>query len=196
MFSYPIAALSFQDHLEDWELGHLEHHRNPIKGDIRPDPQNCPDFIHDKVELKREIIKILIKPGYAFFKQNSCVKMNQNFLIKRVTLGVAAWGSLLAINAIFFKWWLIIPQIFSANITMALNLVKVSMEHGGHSLSQENINLRSKSSRFFGDGILMPMNIALHFEHHLNMHVPWYRLKKFYQLTKKNSPKELLEMVH
>ena len=41
MFSYPIAALSFQDHIEDWELGHLEHHRNPIKGDVKPDPQNC-----------------------------------------------------------------------------------------------------------------------------------------------------------
>ncbi len=195
-FSYPIAALSFQDYVEDWELGHLEHHRNPIKGDKRPDPQNCPDFIHDKSELRQEIIKIFTKPGYAFFKQNSCVKMNRKFLVKRVLLGIAAWGVLLAINAVFFKWWLIIPQVFSANITMSLNLIKVTMEHGGDSLTQERIYLRSKSSRFFGDGVLMPMNIALHFEHHLNMHVPWYRLKKFYQLTRKNSSKELLDMVH
>jgi fatty acid desaturase len=196
VFSYPIAALSFQDYVEDWETGHLEHHRNPIVGDKRPDPQNCPEFIHDKRDLLKEIFKILTRPGYAFFKQNSCVKMDKKFLCKRVCLGLLAWGSLLLINITFFKWWLIVPQVLSANITMILNLIKVSMEHGGNRRLQKDVFLRSKSSLFLGDKILMPMNIALHFEHHLNMHVPWYQLKRFYKITKKSSSEELLSLVH
>ena len=196
LFSYPIAALSFQDYIEDWEMGHLEHHRNPVLGEKRPDPQNCAEFIHERKDLYKEIFKILTKPGYAFFKQNSCVKMDKRFLKKRLLLGTLAWGSLLLLDILFFEWWIIIPQVFSANITMILNLVKVSMEHGGDRRYQKEIFLRSKSSRFFGDIILMPMNIALHFEHHLNMHVPWYRLSKFYTMTKKYSSRKLLSQVH
>jgi hypothetical protein len=79
---------------------------------------------------------------------------------------------------------------------MILNLIKVSMEHGGSRKLQDDVFLRSKSSLFLGDKILMPMNIALHFEHHLNMHVPWYRLKKFYTITKNSSSEQLLSLVH
>lgn len=196
IFSYPIAALSFQDYVEDWEIGHIEHHRYPIRGNDRPDPQNCPDFIHDRNGLKREIRKILTVFGYAFFKQNSCVAMNKKFLFKRVLLGVLAWSFLLIVNIYFFKWWLIIPQLFSSNVAMILNLVKVSMEHGGVNLKQDNIFLRSKSSVFMGDKLLMPLNISLHFEHHLNMHVPWYRLKNFYHKTNNSCSDELLGIVH
>lgn len=196
IFSYPIAALSFQDYVEDWEKGHIEHHRNPVFGGDRPDPQNCPEFIHDQSGLKREIKKILLVAGYAFFKQNSCVSMDKKFITKRVLLGIAAWSSLLLFNSIFFSWWLIIPQLISANVTMILNLIKVSMEHGGVNQNQDNPSLRSRSSVFFGDKIIMPLNIALHFEHHLNMHVPWYRLPTFYQFTKENSSRELAQLVH
>ena len=38
IFSYPIAALSFQDYLEDWENGHIEHHRNPVFWGRSPRP--------------------------------------------------------------------------------------------------------------------------------------------------------------
>ena len=195
-FAYPISALSFQDYIEDWEKGHLEHHRYPIQGNDKPDPQNCPSFIHDKDSLVRELKKIFFTPGYAFIKQNSCIKMTTPFLRKRILLGLIAWGSLLVFNILFFKWFLIIPQIISASITMGLNLVKVSMEHGGEQLTQENVFLRSRSTKFFGDKLIMPMNICLHFEHHLNMHVPWYRLRRFYDLTKKNCSKDFLNLVH
>ncbi len=196
LFSYPIAALSFQDFKEDWEHGHIEHHRYPIRGNGRPDPQNCPEFIHDKNGLKKEIRKIILVFGYAFFKQNSCVSMNKKFLVRRLSLGFLAWFSLLLINIYFFKWWLIIPQLFSSNVAMILNIIKVSMEHGGDNQTQDNIFLRSKSSVFIGDKFLMPLNISLHFEHHLNMHVPWYRLPAFYQKTKRSCSNELLSIVH
>ena len=116
LFSYPVAALSFQDYIEDWEHGHLEHHRNPIHGEKRPDPQNCNEFIHEKKSLYKEIFKILTKPGYAFLKQNSCVKMDKKFLVKRLLLGSLAWGSLFLLDVIFFEWWIIIPQVFSPTL--------------------------------------------------------------------------------
>ena len=196
VFAFPIAALSFQDYIEDWEQGHLEHHRNPIFGGNRPDPQNCPSFVHDQSELKVEIKKILLVAGYAFFKQNSCVAMEKKFVMKRIILGISAWVTMLLINIFLFDWWLIIPQLLSSNVAMILNLVKVSMEHGGENKFQDSVALRSRSSKFFGDFILMPMNISLHFEHHLNMHVPWYHLKKFYKQTKGSNSRELLNLVH
>ena len=196
VFSYPVAALSFQDYIEDWEVGHLEHHRNPTRGGASQDPQNCPGFIHEKIELKREVIKLFLKPGYAFLKQNSCIEMSARFLKRRIALGCFAWGGLLIIDVLFFEWWLIIPQIFSSNVTMALNLIKVSLEHGGENIKQSNIYFRSRSSLFFGRFVLMPMNISLHFEHHLNMHVPWYSLHKFYCETKKNCSAKTLSMIH
>ena len=103
IFSYPIAALSFQEYLEDWEKGHIEHHRNPVFGGERPDPQNCPEFIHDQSGLKREIKKILLVAGYAFFKQNSCVSMDRKFITKRVLLGIVLLGVLsCSLIVIFF----------------------------------------------------------------------------------------------
>jgi fatty acid desaturase len=192
LFAYPISALSFQDFYHSWERGHYLHHQKPIEQD---DPQNCPKFCSHGRELWRECLKTLFKFGYAFTKQSSCIHSNKKAIILGLVQGLAVW-SLLAyslINLGYIKVFL--AMILSSNLTMVLNLIKVSMEHGGVTKERSDFITRSKSSTFTGRWLLMPLNISLHFEHHLNPSIPWYRLGSYHRKLVATLPVEAQKII-
>ncbi|MAE57506.1 MAG: hypothetical protein CME69_01420 [Halobacteriovorax sp.] len=177
--AYPMTMLSFQDFYLHWEKGHAYHHRFPVKKD---DPQNCPEFCLNGKKLLRELLKVMLIPGFSGSKQNACVQKNEKWT---VLLGGAE--SLLVWGALFYFCYSILGRIdiffgmlIGSNFSMALNLIKVSMEHSGDVLN-DPVNIeKTKSSTFIGQSILMPFNISLHFEHHLAPLVPWYNLDKLH----------------
>lgn len=65
------------------------------------------------------------------------------------------------------------------------------MEHGGGIGGEENRNFRSRTSLFPLRWLIMPLNISLHFEHHLNYNVPWYLLPSYHRALREIVPAPL-----
>ena len=51
--------------------------------------------------------------------------------------------------------------------------------------------LRSRTSLFPLRRVLMPFNISMHFEHHLNPGVPWYELPRYHAALRGIIPRPL-----
>jgi fatty acid desaturase len=163
-----LVGLSFQSYDIAWKKGHFDHHQKPIAED---DPQNCPRFCHTGLPLGREILKVLIVPGYAFKKQSSC--QIQGIAWRE---GVWSWAFILSVIAVIGNVTSLGVLLLGLNGAMALNLIKVALEHGGDVAARGDYRLRSRSSDFWGRSLLMPFHISLHFEHHYLPRVPWYQL--------------------
>jgi len=176
LFAYPITAISFQDFKTSWEIGHLQHHKDPINN---KDPQNCPDFCLQGKELLLKILKVLFIPGQAVKVQSSCIQNKKDYF-RGMIFGALYWIPITIINFYVFNIWVTLIQLIAVNLTMVLNLIKVSMEHSGNLKEEANPELRSMSSFFIGRHLIIPFNVSIHFEHHLVMNVPWYNLKKFH----------------
>jgi fatty acid desaturase len=192
LFAYPVAAISFQDYKLSWELGHVKHHKEPLESH---DPQNCPKFCLQGKDLLYAIIQVLFIPGKAAQFQSSCI-LKKNHYDKGMALGVCAWIIIGIANYSFFNIWITLIQLVAINLTMVINLLKVSMEHSGSSLDESDFDLRSMSSFFIGRHLFLPFNISLHFEHHLVMNIPWYNLKRFHKEAKILVPRELSHKVY
>jgi len=191
-FAYPVSAMSFQDYQYSWETGHIKHHKEPLASQ---DPQNCPSFCLQGKELLKTIFQVLFVPGRAIDFQSNCISEKRNY-DKGMILGVVAWIIIAASNYFFFNVWITLIQLIAINLTMIINLVKVSMEHSGSLKDETDIDLRSMSSFFFGRHILLPFNISLHFEHHLIMNIPWYNLMKFHKSIQSYLPNEIIDKVY
>jgi fatty acid desaturase len=88
--------------------------------------------------------------------------------------------------------WAVAPALlFGLQTLGALNQLKGSMEHGGAIGQEENRNLRSRTSLFPLRWLIMPFNISLHFEHHLNFCVPWYDLVRYHHAILAVMPSEV-----
>ena len=70
------------------------------------------------------------------------------------------------------------------------------MEHGGAIASHPSIHLRSRTSHFPLRRLLMPFNISLHFEHHLNSGIPWYELPRYERALAGVVPAEIQREVY
>ncbi|NET35308.1 MAG: hypothetical protein F6K19_25315, partial [Cyanothece sp. SIO1E1] len=97
----------------------------------------------------------------------------------------------LSLTTLYLSWAVAIASLLGLQILVGLNTLKITMEHGGKLGQQENPFCRSCSSFFPLRGVLMPFNISLHFEHHLNDCVPWYHLMKYHQALKPSIPPEV-----
>lgn len=179
-FGTTISMMLFQDFKHLWKKGHITHHKDPI---VEDDPQNCPTFTLCGRHLMAAILKTWIIPGYAFYKMTSCPQTST-----KGRHGLVLFTSLLIWFVIFYfmyiprhDWVLFLSMIFGFNVTQTLNLLKVSMEHGGEIGREEDVRMRTRSSIFPLRHLLMPLNISLHFEHHLNMGVPWYDLGRYHR---------------
>jgi fatty acid desaturase len=69
-------------------------------------------------------------------------------------------------------------------VLSALNQLKGALEHGGTIGHDPNPLLRSRSTLLPLRWLLMPFNISLHFEHHLNATVPWYSLPMYHRTVR------------
>jgi fatty acid desaturase len=84
-----------------------------------------------------------------------------------VSRGAAAW------------WSMPVTWLLALHLVFILNEIKGATEHGSAIGLSGLRELRSRSSVMFGHNVFFPCNISVHFEHHLNMWVPWYRLPAY-----------------
>jgi len=185
-----VASLPFGiPYRKHWEEGHYTHHNHPVE-DL--DPQNC----HPRTgpELFKFVAKLTFIPGYALLRASEyfCPAEIEYRTNRKLLAGQAAlWIFLTAISAVYLHWSIPVAAILGMQVALAINEVKVSMEHGGEIGREENPMLRSCSSFFPLRPLLMPFNISLHFEHHLHFFVPWYDLPEFHREIEKIVPEEV-----
>ncbi|MEM9156278.1 MAG: fatty acid desaturase [Cyanobacteria bacterium P01_F01_bin.33] len=167
------------EYVKHWELGHRIHHRAPTEPD---DPQNCKETLYTHTALLSRLAKVLLIPGYAILRLGaSCPaeRYGRNWSLKLAS--VIVWSVALAIEAVFLHWTVAVAALLGLHVLVALNTVKITMEHGGAVSRRGQRWMRSCSSFFPLRRVLMPFNISLHFEHHLNAAVPWYNLMTYHQ---------------
>ena len=110
---------------------------------------------------------------------------------------VAIWATLLTLMGWLYGWPIPLALFLGIHVLSGLNHVKGSLEHGGEIAREANPFLRSRTTLFLGRRLLMPFNISLHFEHHLNFSVPWYDLPRYHRALAKIVPPEIwAEMVN
>jgi fatty acid desaturase len=182
-----VCYLSFQSFDRDWLDGHNRHHTFPLKNE---DPQNCPSFCLNGKKLLIECLKVLFLPGYSFYKQSSCHPIPFNKNLMTILISTLLWLMIFSVISLQTNVWVAASFYWGTSWAMVLNLLKVSMEHSGRALLIENEWLKSFSSEFFGQKILMPFSICLHFEHHLMPKIPWYNLASFHRQLKDELPKD------
>ena len=178
------------EYIKHWEIGHKIHHSYPVEAN---DPQNCPETIYTGNKLFRYLAKVLLIPGYAILRIDySCPAEKEYGSNWWLTLGsVLVWSCSLSLETILLNWQVAIASFLGIQILVVLNTVKITIEHGGAVGRRENFLLRSCSSFFPLRNILMPFNISLHFEHHLNYCVPWYDLVDYHRQVTEIVPPEL-----
>lgn len=191
-FAYPITAISFQDYKTSWEIGHIQHHKDPIN---KNDPQNCPEFCLQGRQLIIAVAKVIFIPGFAADFQSRCIKSKKSYY-KGMFYGLLFWIPMAITNYFIFNLWVTLIQLIAINLTMVINLLKVSMEHSGGLKDEVLPELRSKSSFFIGRNLIIPFNVSIHFEHHLVMNIPWYNLKSFHKEAYKIVPEDMRKKVY
>lgn len=190
---------------EEWRHGHIHHHNHPLE---RSDPQNCEAPVGRPLLLL--LAKILLIPGYALVLTATRHSTAAAFRCPRGgarAVGRGPWWHAL-VQALFwagvglYSWrmtgslWPLAAMTLGVQVSTALNVIKVALEHGGDGLAAaSDRRLRTRSTHFFTRALWMPFNISLHFEHHLNMRVPWYRLGAFHSTLQDTLPLDLQRRV-
>jgi fatty acid desaturase len=168
-------AIDFERH---WEQGHIVHHRKPLEPD---DPQRL--NTRTGREFWRLFWSLLLIPGFAFVER---------FLTRRNRARGVGRGSSMWLFLVFWSvtgtltWLFVSPlgvvvQLCGLQVLSALNQLKGALEHGGAIGTNPNPLLRSRTTFLPLRWLLMPFNISLHFEHHLNATVPWYALPAYHR---------------
>jgi fatty acid desaturase len=160
------------NYLRHWEEGHHTHHIHPIEAE---DPQTFNLWTGRR--FVRELFLMLFVPGYVFLWNPSRKYKTQRWLGPVNTL---FWLFSFTLLCVHDAWMSAIAILFGFGVLGALNQAKGALEHGGPIAFETNRNLRSRTSFFTLRHLLMPLNISLHFEHHLNYCVPWYDLGRYH----------------
>ena len=183
------------DYVQHWEIGHRIHHRNPCR---QADPQNCPSTLFTGQVLFIFLAQTLLIPGFIQFsgagyhcpatmryERNIWLMLGQGLFWLGLATSMVGTG----------RWQVLVAAFLGLQILAVLNLFKIAMEHGGARSQAENPFLRSASSLFPLRQLVMPLNISLHFEHHLHAGVPWYRLGGYHQALRERLPEEVRSIV-
>lgn len=178
------------NYIQHWETGHLIHHSYPVEPQ---DPQNCPETVYTGSKLWRYLAKVMLIPGYAILRPGSTCPAakaySQNW---KLTAGAASSIIIAGVlETYYFHWQVAVSALIGLQVLVALNTLKISMEHGGKIGLSHHYLLRSCSSFFPFRQLLMPLNITLHFEHHLNCCVPWYDLVNYHKALADIIPHDL-----
>lgn len=176
-----IVSVPFSiNYVRHWEEGHTIHHDRPMAPD---DPQV--ENLYTGPALVRMLVKMLLIPGYVFLWNPSRKYRTQRWLPAANAL---FWLTAATACGLRFGWPSLVALLLGFQVLGALNQLKGSMEHGGEIAREENRNLRSRTSLFPLRWLLMPFNISVHFEHHLNQCVPWYALMRFHRALREVVP--------
>lgn len=176
LFGWTISVPFAINYHKHWEEGHQRHHLHPVEPG---DPQSA-NLFTGKAFI-REVLLMLLVPGYVFiWNPNRKYKTHRwlpaaNLLFWVITI----WATVSV-----FPWWAALGYLGGFQVVGALNQLKGSLEHGGEIATEENRNLRSRTSLFLLRPLIMPLNISIHFEHHLNYCVPWYKLMDYHRVLR------------
>lgn len=174
-FIATIFGVHYEKH---WEVGHLEHHVRPLEPS---DPQRF--SIPIQRDLWSKVLKILLIPGFLFYDRTvgrAQTKSGKSSSSKPTIIAfVVTWVGILTAASLLSGAPLALAMLGGIHVLGIWNLVKGGLEHGGAIGKEADTFFRSRTTMFLGRRILMPFNITLHFEHHLNFTVPWYDLVRY-----------------
>lgn len=188
LFAWPVSLFFFTHYGKLWEVGHLEHHVRPIEED---DPQSLNRVTGPKLFLG--LFALLFIPGYVFiqrvFVRSKLQQKGSSWWIPPA--GLVILGSFMFAAYMTVGWWASLTILMAMQFLSALNEIKGALEHGGEIAFHPEPLLRSRTSLFPGRNLIMPLNISMHFEHHLNHTVPWYDLMNYHRAIYPLVPEEL-----
>ncbi len=147
------------------------------------------------MELVKRCAKILFIPGYLFVFEKLLPQEHQlkrtgsrGFLMPTTAL---LWLIVGTVAGLTISWTVPVAAFMGLHVASAHQQIKLSLEHGGKIGKEENRYFRSRTSLFPFRWPLMPLNISLHFEHHLNYCVPWYDLPRYQRALREVVPAHL-----
>lgn len=172
-----VALLFATNYEKHWEQGHLEHHVRPLEPN---DPQQ-----HNVLTGRDLVVRVLANlfvPGFLFlertiFRTRAGGKSTSSGGV--IAAFVAIWAALLGAAGTLLGWPAALALFLGLHVLAALNQIKGALEHGGAIGRETDPYLRSRSTLFALRHLIMPFNVSLHFEHHLNYSVPWYDLPRY-----------------
>lgn len=196
-----VSAFFATHYGKHWKIGHLEHHLRPLED---TDPQG-----HNTVIGKMLLLRAggsMFIPGFLLIdrlllrkkpKLPPVLQTGEPHTSSRGVLLFFAtfWIGATALAWNFLGWHVGISLFLGVHVIVGLNFIKGALEHGGAIGREDNPLLRSRSTFFLLRHLLMPLNITLHFEHHLNYRVPWYLLGAYHKALHNVVPKDVADVV-
>jgi fatty acid desaturase len=178
---WAVAVFFAVHYHRHWEVGHLEHHVRPLEPN---DPQQ-----HNTLtgkDLAKRLFACVFIPGFLFLERTvfraKKAHGGKSASSKGVIVAfVLLWSTVLTLLTLELGAQVALSAFLGIHVIVGLNHIKGSLEHGGALRDHEDAFLRSRSTFFFGRWLVMPFNITLHFEHHLNYLVPWYDLVRYHR---------------
>jgi len=194
-FAWPVSVLYAASHYgKHWERGHLEHHVRPL---LPTDPQRF-NVLVGRTLYKRLALELFV-PGYLFLARTVLRKRapggKSSSSLWVIVLFVALWAGILTLLTMYVGGHVALALYLGMHVLSCLNQIKGSLEHGGRIGHEEAFYLRSRTTLFFLRRLLMPFNITLHFEHHLNFCVPWYDLVSYHRALRPIVPRNVWDAV-
>jgi|SRR5215213_477203 len=191
VFGWSLCSFFAMHFHEDWEKGHhQEHHLRPIENDGA-----IYKHLAFGMDLVKRCAKILFVPGYIFVLEKRLPQEDQRKLEGArgplMLMTASLWLLLAALTILTISWTVPVALFLGLHVASAFQQVKLTLEHGGEIGKEENRHFRSRTSLFPFRWLLMPLNISLHFEHHLNYCVPWYKLPRYQRKLREVVPAHL-----
>jgi fatty acid desaturase len=189
-FGWAVSLVFATHYVKHWEEGHLEHHVRPLEP---RDPQKANTLTGPTLLLR--VLGCVLVPGFFLVDRTVLRKRSEGEMPTKSSAVIVAfvfiWIALLTLLAITLGGNVALGAYLGLQVLAGLNHIKGSLEHGGALGEEPDPFLRSRSTFFPGRTLLMPFNITLHFEHHLNYRVPWYALMRYHRALRGIVPPEL-----
>jgi fatty acid desaturase len=185
-FGWAVALFFAMNFNTSWEKEHLEHHVHPL--------EDSDDAYYRELpvgwNLVKELVKMILIPAYLLVIEHKVQQKHPSPHPQQkdsppkiycfIVTGVL-WLIVLSLTGLTISWAVPVAAFLGLQVMSAIELVKLVLEHGGSVKLEDNRFLRARTSLFPLRPILLPINISLHFEHHLNYCVPWYDLPRYHR---------------
>lgn len=183
-FGWPVGLVFAMNFDTDWEKGHIHHHLHPLEETDDPSYRMLPLGR----ELVKESVKMMIIPAYLLVRGRQLQHLepqanrNESDSTSSYFLATALfWIILVALTWPTLGWAVPVAAFLGVQVLSVVEQIKLVLEHGGEIGREENRFLRARTSLGPFRQIFLPLNVSLHFEHHLNYCVPWYELPRYHR---------------